>query len=377
MKNMKKMILVLVIAALMGTPLLAQEVDAPIEASSYAQFLPDLILNGSVMYTVARGDSLMSIAEKFYGAERGLYFPLILVASSDMLTHPDRLAPGMQLEVPDISRNINEPFARENLRKALLAVAEVYNNQGGKLVYEGLTELAANLPSRYPDEEPHWSYSGATGPEYWYELDPAYAAARDGQAQSPINIVTAVAVEKPAFHYTATAFDVENNGHTIEAIPVDGENFITLNGKDYVLQEFHFHAPSEHQFDGVSFDMEVHLVHKAADENLAVVGFVISAGSENTTLAELFAKMPVKSAAGQAVHLNTPIDLSALISGSETMYRYEGSLTTPPCTEGVQWTVSGAALEVSAGQLATFRTLYTGNNRPLQPLNDREVTPVK
>jgi carbonic anhydrase len=376
--NIKRLVLILVIAALMGSPLFAQETAAPVQASGYTRFLPNLILNGSTMYTVARGDSLMSIAEKFYGTDNGFYFPLILVASSDMLTHPDRLAPGMQLEIPDLSRNINEPFARENLRKTLLAVAEVYNNRGGRLVYEGLTGLAASLPSRYPAEEQHWSYSGDTGPEYWYMLDPAYAVARDGKAQSPINIVTGTAVEKPVFHYTATAFEVENNGRTIEAIPAAGENFITLNGKDYALQQFHFHAPSEHQLDGVNFDMELHLVHKAADENLAVVGFVISAGSENAVLAELFAKLPVKQTEeGDAVHLNTPIDLSAFISGSETMYRYEGSLTTPPCTEGVQWTVSGEAIQVSAGQLATFRTLYTGNNRPVQPQNDRLVTPVK
>jgi carbonic anhydrase len=375
---MKKPVLILIVVALAGAPLFAQEGASP-QASDYTQFLPNLILNGSVPYTVAQGDSLMSIAEKFYGEEHGFYFPLILVASSDMLTHPDRLVPGMQLEIPDLSRNINEPFARENLRKMLLAVAGVYNNRGGRPVYEALTGLAANLPSRYPEEEEHhWSYSGETGPEYWYLLDPAYAVARDGKAQSPINIVTGTAEEKPVFHYTATTFEVENNGHTIEAIPEAGENFITLNGKDYVLQQFHFHSPSEHQLDGEYFDMELHLVHKAADENLAVVGFVISAGSENTALAELFAKLPVKQTAeGQAVHLNTPIDLSAFINGSETMYRYQGSLTTPPCTEGVQWTVSGEALQVSDGQLATFRTLYTGNNRPVQPLNDRQVTPVK
>jgi carbonic anhydrase len=376
--NVKKLILILLAVALVGSPLVAQEAADPAQSPGYTQFLPNLILNGSVMYTVARGDSLMSIAEKFYGAEHVFYFPLILVASSDMLSHPDRLAPGMQIEVPDLSRNINEPFARENLRKALLAVAELYNNRGGRPVYTGLTQLAARLPSQYPEEEHHWSYTGDTGPEHWYKLDPSYSAAREGKKQSPINIITGTAAEKPVFHYTATAFEVENNGHTIEAIPAEGANFITLNGKDYALQQFHFHAPSEHQLDGAYFDMEVHLVHKAADENLAVVGFVINAGRENAALAELFAKLPVKQTEeGQAVHLNTPIDLSEFISGNETLYRYEGSLTTPPCTEGVQWTVSGEALQVSAGQLAAFRTLYAGNNRPVQALNDRPVTPVK
>ncbi|MDR3303916.1 MAG: carbonic anhydrase family protein [Treponema sp.] len=381
--KLKKMILMLVMAAFMGASLFAQDASArpasgisQTEISSYVRFLPDLILNGAVQYTVAAGDSLMSIAEKFYGESHGLYFPLILAASSDMLSHPDRIAPGMRLAIPDLGRNINEPVARSNLRRILAAVAEIYNNQGGKPVYDGLAQLAAHLPSKYPEEERHWSYSGDTGPDYWYELSPDYAAAKNGKAQSPINIVTNGALGKPTFHYSATSFEVENNGHTIEAIPQAGENFITLNGKDYKLTQFHFHTPSEHQIDGAYFDMELHLVHTNAEGNIAVVGFMIRAGNENEILRELFAKMPVNPSE-HVTHLDAPVDLSAFITGGETLYRYEGSLTTPPCTEGVQWTVSGRALQISDAQLAAFRTVYMGNNRPIQALNGRPIIPAQ
>jgi carbonic anhydrase len=224
--------------------------------------------------------------------------------------------------------------------------------------------------------ERHWGYAGDVGPEFWADLNPEYALARDGKAQSPIDIVTASlttdgAPAKPEFHYAGVPFTAENNGHTIELVPEESINGITLDAGDFALQQLHFHAPSEHTIDGVPAVMEVHLVHKAADGTIGVVGFLIKAGGENEIFKEAFANLP--QAEGDSASLETPIDLTALLAGDPGFYRYDGSLTTPPCTEGVKWSVANTFVEFSQEQIDAFTALYSGNSRPVQALNDRPV----
>jgi carbonic anhydrase len=227
-------------------------------------------------------------------------------------------------------------------------------------------------------ETPHWTYQGDTGPDYWYALDPAYAVARDGEAQSPIDIVTADlaedrAVKMPVIMYRETPFIIENNGHTIELVPVAAGNRISVDGDIYELQQFHFHAPSEHLIDGAAFAMELHLVHADAQGNLAVIGIMIVQGARNETLGEVFENMPPRIAGEGAAEHRARINLADLFTGSEEMYRYEGSLTTPPCTEGVKWSVSARPVTLSSRQLDAFRALYQGNNRPVQNRYDRRA----
>jgi carbonic anhydrase len=223
---------------------------------------------------------------------------------------------------------------------------------------------------------PHWSYEGDTGPEYWYALDSAYATARDGKAQSPIDILTAELIPdgdlvKPLIAYRKTPFKMENNGHTIELLPAAAGNTIVLDGESYELQQFHFHAPSEHLFDGVSFAMELHLVHKDARGNLAVIGMMITEGARNETLGEIFENLPGEI--GGEGSLEPKIDLAELFTGSREMCRYDGSLTTPPCTEGVKWSISLEPVEMSPHQIEAFRALYRGNKRPVQNRYGRPV----
>lgn len=230
-----------------------------------------------------------------------------------------------------------------------------------------------------PAEGKHWGYTGDTGPEYWYTLDPAYAIAKDGKAQSPIDIITGDLVKpedlsKPEFHYTGIPFKVENNGHTIELVPSGTDDIITLDGVSYTLRQAHFHAPSEHTINGEFAAMEIHLVHRDPAENIAVVGILITPGTENAVLKEAFAKLP-KSITQEdtLVSLEEPIDLTSLLDEGISLYRYDGSLTTPPCTEGVKWSVVDKPLELSQAQIDAFTAIYSGNNRPIQNLNDRKV----
>jgi carbonic anhydrase len=223
----------------------------------------------------------------------------------------------------------------------------------------------------------HWSYTGNTGPAYWHTLDGAYRIAAEGQAQSPVNIDTSSLASspgpgKPVFHYTKTAYELENNGHTIELIPENGNNRITLDDTPYVLQQFHFHSPGEHSIDGKKFDLEVHFVHKDGEGNVAVAGVLFNEGAENEILKEIFSALEREAPpAGHSLKPEAPLDPAELFEGP--VYRYDGSLTTPPCTEGVKWSVFSHVRELSPAQLDVFTALYRGNNRPVQDRHGRRV----
>jgi carbonic anhydrase len=231
-------------------------------------------------------------------------------------------------------------------------------------------------------EAPHWSYEGDTGTDYWYALDPAYRIARDGRSQSPIDIVTRDltvdnALAAPLAAYRETRFEIENNGHTIELTPVSAGNRAVIDGDLYELRQFHFHAPGEHLVDGAPFAMELHLVHENAWGNLAVIGILIEEGSHNETLGEIFENLPRDKTGEGAAGPEVTINLADLFAGSGVMYRYEGSLTTPPCTEGVKWSILGQPITMSPAQIDAFRRLYRGNNRPVQNRYGRQVYEVK
>ncbi|GHU25436.1 carbonic anhydrase [Spirochaetia bacterium] len=218
----------------------------------------------------------------------------------------------------------------------------------------------------------HWGYEGEGAPENWVRLGFAEA----GQSQSPINIdIKTLAqdntVKKPVFQYKATAFEIENNGHTIELVPAEGaDNKIFLDGKEYILQQLHFHAKSEHTVNGRYSPMEVHFVHKAADGDTAVVGFLINAGTKSTFFEEAFSKLP---ASVTKEELEKTINFTPFFARSPTFYRYTGSLTTPPCTEGIKWSVAATPVTLSADQIAAFTAIYHNNFRPIQDLNGRNI----
>jgi len=218
----------------------------------------------------------------------------------------------------------------------------------------------------------HWSYSGEGAPENWGSIDPRFATCANGVNQSPIDLTGFTESELPAidFNYNLTSSDILNNGHAIQANVKDGSS-ITVDGKTFDLKQFHFHNPSENNINGKSFPLEAHFVHASKAGELAVVAVMFEEGSENKALTELWAKMP------QKVGDKNPIDaknLEALLPKERDYYRFNGSLTTPPCTEGVRWLVMKDAITLSATQIETFKkVMHHHNNRPIQATNARVI----
>lgn len=224
-------------------------------------------------------------------------------------------------------------------------------------------------------EHPHladWSYEGDAGPEHWSSLDDHYVLAKTGKRQSPINITGALAFDLPAiaFDYHSSQINLIYNGHTVEEVE-DKHSAIDVDGRHFVLQQFHFHAPSEHTVDGEHFAMEMHLVHQSADGAIVVVGVLIKEGQDNPAFDAVWDYLP--SASNRERIEKASVDAATMLPADRAYYRYSGSYTTPPCTEGVLWMVMTSPVELSAEQIAKFRAVISGNNRPIQPLNGREL----
>ena len=246
---------------------------------------------------------------------------------------------------------------------------------------EGRTLFALDLfNDLHSIPEPDFSYEGATGPAQWANLTTDYISCGMGKNQSPINIVDdisnshnsiSVDLSDISFNYFNTALTIENNGHTIEVVYDEGSS-ININGKSYELLQFHFHTPSEHTINGQHAPMEMHLVHKSEDDSLAVVGVLIIAGAENPALSDIVEHIPTLESEVETI-ANTFIDANNILPVERMEYRYSGSLTTPPCSEGVKWLVLQTPIEMSQAQIDAFSVVMGNNNRPVQSLNAREI----
>lgn len=222
-------------------------------------------------------------------------------------------------------------------------------------------------------ETAHWSYEGHGGPDHWGELNHDYTMCKDGKQQSPIDISKTTGLKLPPIllSYKATAKNIVNNGHTIQINMNEGSS-IKLGDKTYKLLQFHFHSPSEHTINGRHADMVVHLVHKADDGQLGVIGMLLDTGKENSVITTLWKNLPTKT--GEERPLPADLDVSRLMPPNMSYYNYSGSLTTPPCSEGVNWMVLRSRGKVSAEQIETFTKLFPKSIRPVQPLNGRVVS---
>lgn len=223
-------------------------------------------------------------------------------------------------------------------------------------------------------DEIKWGYEDDGGPSQWSGLAPEFVICGEGKAQSPIDIRDALeaALVDIQFHYGETANNIVNNGHTIQ-VDVDAGSHIVYNGITYDLLQFHFHAPSEHTIAGEAAPMEIHFVHKDRNSNnLAVVGILLSEGENaNEAYAPIIENMPAIPGAADA--LGEDIVLTGLLPEGRGYFTYQGSLTTPPCSEVVRWLLLDTPAALSAQQIAAYRAIYDGNARPLQPLGERDL----
>ena len=234
-----------------------------------------------------------------------------------------------------------------------------------------MLELAHVEPARQ-HAHIHWDYEGAGGPENWSKLDPKNKVCAIGDRQSPIDIKDGIKVdlEPIKFNYRPSTFRIVDNGHTVQV--EIGESSISLTGKTYELVQFHFHRPSEEKVNGQRFDMVAHLVHKADDGQLAVVAVLLERGTENAFIQTLWNNMPLEKNLPVAPP-TAIIDLNTLLPAARNYYTYMGSLTTPPCSEGVLWLVMKQPVQVSPDQINIFSRLYKNNARPVQPAAGRLI----
>lgn len=244
------------------------------------------------------------------------------------------------------------------------------------IVAVGPAIIAIGAASFGPAEHhPHWSYSGEGGPAHWAALDPKNAVCGNGRSQSPIDIrtkdVRPASLPKLLFDYQATPLHIINNGHSVQ-VNVDPGSSLKVGNRTYQLVQLHFHHPSEERINGKSSEMVAHLVHRDSTGALAVVAVLLEEGQASTTVQTLWSHLPKQKgheADFRSVHIN-PL---GLLPTNRSYLSYSGSLTTPPCSEGVQWFVLRSPSTLSRQQINAFAKLYPNNARPLQKLNGRQI----
>ena len=237
--------------------------------------------------------------------------------------------------------------------------------------------------SRSPAQDQHsdaahsWTYSGDHGPEHWGALSPEFAACSNGAEQSPINITDPHTADLPALHfaYHASPLKIIDNGHTIQINYAPGST-LTVEGKTYELVQFHFHHPSEEEINGEHYAMVAHLVHKSSEGKLAVVAVLVKEGSPNQLVNTLWDNLPPEK--GKELDKDdVEVHVTDLLPANHRYFTFPGSLTTPPCSEGVTWYVLATPMALSKAQIDRFASIYPLNARPIQPLHNRKVEESK
>lgn len=233
-------------------------------------------------------------------------------------------------------------------------------------------KAAKPVEAKHEAKHIHWSYEGEGGPPNWAKLDEKNVACGNGERQSPIDIRDGIKVdlEPIKFNYGPAHFSIIDNGHTVQVNVGEGHS-LRIMERTYQLIQFHFHRPSEERINGRSYDMVAHLVHKDDDNRLAVVAVLLERGAEHPLIQTLWNNLPLEQ--GTLVSPAESIDLAKLLPENRAYWTYMGSLTTPPCSEGVLWMVIKQPQQISQEQYSIFGRLYRNNARPVQPANGRLI----
>ena len=235
----------------------------------------------------------------------------------------------------------------------LVTISFVFFQVGCRSEPQGPVKTRAAGPGSH---DPHWGYEASDGPANWGSLSPKWALCSEGKSQSPIDIERTLKADMPGLRaefkpaalkiiHQEHMADVVNTGHSIQVNYTEGDS-LKVGNEEFQLLQYHFHSPSEHTVAGKYFPMEMHLVHRSADGKLAVVGVFIEVGRHNRAFDPVWSHLPnAKSVEHHLEHVK--VDVNKLLPAAKTTYRYDGSLTTPPCTEGVKWIIMTDPIRLS------------------------------
>jgi carbonic anhydrase len=254
-----------------------------------------------------------------------------------------------------------------------------------KLVFLVGAALLTSLSSQ-AQWKTRWEYEGARGPDHWSELDPAYASCNAGKEQSPIDIEASEKTALPALHFESRNGPLKylmNNGYTIRVNYHDAAgtgNLLSVGDQTFQLMQLHFHHPSEEFIHGKAYDMVAHLMYQSSDGKVAGVAVLLKAGKANETIQRIWEHMPTTESKvlpdfshQEEMIPGVEINPAGLLPNDVSYYTYMGSVTAPPCTEGVRWFVLKTPVDISREQISAFAKLYPHDARPIQPLNGRVV----
>ena len=221
----------------------------------------------------------------------------------------------------------------------------------------------------------HWGYTGDVSPSHWGDLNEKFTMCKQGQVQTPINIIPTDDKDLTSLNldYTTSSLNVVNNGHTVQVNIKNGSS-VTLDGEKYELKQFHFHTPSENNINGNSYPLEAHFVHATKDGKLAVIAVMFQEGKSNPILEKIWKKFPLEENHTVTIDLDNN-DIKAIMPSDKDYYKFMGSLTTPPCSESVKWNVYKKVMNISKEQVREFYNIFGHtNNRPLQNTNHRTIS---
>jgi carbonic anhydrase len=270
----------------------------------------------------------------------------------------------------ELSEKIAQRLAEMRANQAArIAAAEKARKQKAAKTAAAVVAAKAPPPRVYGT---HWTYEGEYGPANWSKINSDWAKCSTGSRQSPIDIRDGMKVdlEQIAFDYRPSGFNVTDNGHTVQVMVGPG-NYLSVAGRTYELQQFHFHRPAEERVNGKGFEMVVHLVHKDPEGRLAVLALLLERGKPQPTIQTVWNNLPLEK--GDTATPSIVLDPNDMLPQRRDYYTFMGSLTTPPCTEGVLWLVMKEPVQASPAQLALFSRLYPFNARPIQASSGRMI----
>ena len=272
----------------------------------------------------------------------------------------------------DLSAKINARLAAMRANQVARAAAAAKARKASEVRRrDAVIAPEAAPPAIRPYHGDQWSYEGETGPANWGR-HPKWSQCATGTRQSPIDLRDGMKVdlEPIVFDYRPSAFNVVDNGHTIQ-VNVGPGNTISLGGKSYELLQFHFHRPSEERINGKGFEMVIHLEHKDTEGKLAVVAVLLERGKAQNMIQTVWNNLPLEK--NDTVTPSIVINVADVLPARRDYFTYMGSMTTPPCSEGVLWMVMKEPVQASPAQMALFSRLYPLNARPIQASSGRVV----